>query len=115
MSLSLGTVFLSLFNFLGKNRFLFSTSFVSTVLIIETRKNGNKRRHIDPIHRWDVDRGGSCGGEKLAGCLSRKRETVGAGLFYDSRASRLKVMRTGEPGRGVVSVLNQESIRKRKD
>ena len=63
---------------------MFSTSFVSTVLIIETRKNGNKRRHIDPIHQWDVDRGGSCGGEKLAGRLSRKRVTVGAGLFYSS-------------------------------
>lgn len=89
--------------FLKKIVFLFSTSFVSTVLIIETRKNGNKRRHIDPIHRWDVDRGGSCGGEKLAGRLSRKRETVGAGLFYSSSGKSPKSHADREPGRGVVS------------
>lgn len=89
--------------FESKIVFLFSTSFVSTVLIIETRKNGNKRRHIDPIHRWDVDRGGSCGGEKLAGRLSRKRETVGAGLFYDSSGKSPKSHADREPGRGVVS------------
>ena len=34
--------------------------------------------------------------------------------FTTPRASRLKVMRTVEPGRGC-PVLNQESIRKRKD
>jgi hypothetical protein len=88
---------------LKKIVFLFSTSFVSTVLIIETRKNGNKRRHIDPIHQWDVDRGGSCGGEKLAGRLSRKRETVGAGLFYSSSGKSPKSHADREPGRGVVS------------
>ena len=63
---------------------MFSTSFVSTVLIIETRKNGNKRRHIDPIHQWDV---ASLENEKLL-------EQV---YFTAQEASRLKVMRTVNP------------------
>ena len=40
---------------------------------------------------------------KTGGRLSRKRETVGAGLFYSSVASRLKSHADHEPGRGVVS------------
>ena len=40
---------------------------------------------------------------KLAGRLSRKRETVGAGLFYDSSGKSPKSHADREPGRGVVS------------
>ena len=76
---------------------MFSTSFVSTVLIIETRKNGNKRRHIDPIHQWDVDRGGSCGGEKLAGRSLENEKLLEQVYFTAQVASRLKVMRTVNP------------------
>ena len=35
--------------------------------------------------------------------LSRKRETVGAGLFYDSSGKSPKSHADREPGRGVVS------------
>lgn len=56
-------------------------------------------RYIDGM----LTGGGSCGGEKLAGRLSRKRETVGAGLFYDSSGKSPKSHADREPGRGVVS------------
>ena len=77
--------------------FLFSTSFVSTVLIIETRKNGNKEdiliRYIDgmlteeeaaEVKNW---RAASLENEKLL-------EQV---YFTTQVASRLKVMRTVNP------------------
>ena len=41
--------------------------------------------------------------EEAAGRLSRKRETVGAGLFYDSSGKSPKSHADREPGRGVVS------------
>lgn len=41
--------------------------------------------------------------KKLAGRLSRKRETVGAGLFYSSSGKSPKSHADREPGRGVVS------------
>lgn len=40
---------------------------------------------------------------KTGGPLSRKRETVGAGLFYDSSGKSPKSHADREPGRGVVS------------
>ena len=40
---------------------------------------------------------------EVAARLSRKRETVGAGLFYDSSGKSPKSHADREPGRGVVS------------
>ena len=41
--------------------------------------------------------------EAVEGRLSRKRETVGAGLFYSSSGKSPKSHADREPGRGVVS------------